>query len=558
MVPMVLVKTKRLQVGVHRRVEHVPQPLDVGAEQRRRVAQPRPGVDDAVEDVVAVGHRRAHRRVVEDVAVVVFDVEVLDRFRRAGPAQQHSDVVAAFDQLPGDMGAEEPARTDHQLLRARHGVKCSGRLKGRDRMSEAQPQRPAPGASAHRLRRMSGRDPHEQHRVATPLELLFDLTFVIAFGIAANEFAHLLAENHVGAGLLGFSFATFAVCWAWINFSWFASAYDTDDWIYRLMTMLQMVGVLIMALGFPPMFASIEHGEHVDNRVMVAGYVVMRIALVGQWLRAAKQDPERRSACLTYATVVTVAQVGWIGSIFLHTSIPVTFVMVALLIGIELLGPWLAETRRGGTPWHAHHIAERYGLLAIIALGEGVVGTVASLSAVVSAQGWIIRRHVRRGGRHRADLRHVVDVFRGAAGRPAARPPRAVVRVRLLPHRDVRRHRGDRRGPARRRVLHRAPFRARLGRDGVGGGGARGRLHRRRSTSSTCFWCGRWTFPPAAAGADRWRCWSSRCWLAAAGISMANCLLVVTLAPMVTVDRLRGAGAPACGGGHRQKSGRNG
>ena len=48
----------------------------------------------------------------------------------------------------------------------------------------------------------------------------------------------------------------------------------------------------------------------------------------------------------------------------------------------------LAETRKGGTPWHAHHIAERYGLLAIIALGEGVVGTVASLSAVVSAQGW--------------------------------------------------------------------------------------------------------------------------------------------------------------------------
>ena len=51
-------------------------------------------------------------------------------------------------------------------------------------------------------------------------------------------------------------------------------------------------------------------------------------------------------------------------------------------------GPWLAEKRKGGTPWHAHHIAERYGLLAIIALGEGVVGTVASLSAVVSAQGW--------------------------------------------------------------------------------------------------------------------------------------------------------------------------
>ena len=52
------------------------------------------------------------------------------------------------------------------------------------------------------------------------------------------------------------------------------------------------------------------------------------------------------------------------------------------------MAQWLAETRKGGTPWHAHHITERYGLLTIIALGEGVVGTVASLSAVVSAQGW--------------------------------------------------------------------------------------------------------------------------------------------------------------------------
>jgi low temperature requirement protein LtrA len=240
----------------------------------------------------------------------------------------------------------------------------------------------------HRVRAMSGRDPYEEHRVATPLELLFDLTFVIGFGISADQFAHMLAENHVGAGLLGFSFATFAICWAWINFSWFASAYDTDDWIYRLLTMLQMVGVIIMALGFPPMFASIEHGHNVDNRVMVAGYVVMRIALVAQWLRAAKQDPEHRAACLTYAVAVTVAQVGWIATIFLHTTVPVTFVIVALLIGVEFLGPVIAETRKGGTPWHAHHITERYGLLTIIALGEGVVGTVASLSAVVGAQGW--------------------------------------------------------------------------------------------------------------------------------------------------------------------------
>ncbi len=241
---------------------------------------------------------------------------------------------------------------------------------------------------AHRLRRMVGRDPHEPHRTATPLELLFDLTFVVAFGIAASQFAHLLAEDHLGAGLTGFAFATFSICWAWINFSWFASAYDTDDWVYRLLTMLQMVGVIVLALGLPQMFASLEHGGQVDNAVLVAGYVVMRIALVAQWLRAAAQDPARRSACLTYAAAVTVAQIGWAAQIFIPTSAGVFFLCVVVLVAVELSGPLVAERRMSGTPWHAHHIVERYGLLAIIALGEGVVGTVSSISAAVGAQGW--------------------------------------------------------------------------------------------------------------------------------------------------------------------------
>jgi len=237
---------------------------------------------------------------------------------------------------------------------------------------------------------MSGRDPHEQFRSATPLELLFDLTFVVGFGVAASEFAHTLSENHVGPGLFAFLLATFAVWWAWINFSWFASAYDTDDWVYRLTTMVQMVGVIVLALGLPQMFASLDKSHHVDIRVMVAGYVVMRVAMVAQWLRAAKQDPVHRRACLTYAVNVTVAQVGWVGLLIADTSLGITLVFVCLLIGVELLGPLIAETRKGGTPWHAHHIAERHGLLTIIALGEGVIGTVASLSAVVAAQGWSV------------------------------------------------------------------------------------------------------------------------------------------------------------------------
>jgi low temperature requirement protein LtrA len=239
----------------------------------------------------------------------------------------------------------------------------------------------------HRRDRMRGRDPHERHRTATPLELLFDLTFVVSYGLAADEFAHYLAEDHVRTGVIGFAFATFAITWAWINFSWFASAYDVDDWVYRLTTLLQMVGVIVLALGLPDMFASIDEGETVDNGVMVAGYIVMRVAMVFQWARAARQDPARRSACTTYITAILVAQAGWVALAIARTSVGVTFLFVALLTLVEFAGPWIAERRKGGTPWHAHHIAERYGLLVIIALGEGIIGTIASLSAVVGPEG---------------------------------------------------------------------------------------------------------------------------------------------------------------------------
>ena len=70
-----------------------------------------------------------------------------------------------------------------------------------------------PDERAHHRRRFSGRDPEEGHRAATPLELLYDLTFVVAFGIAANELAHYLADGEIWTAIVGFAIAAFAVAW---------------------------------------------------------------------------------------------------------------------------------------------------------------------------------------------------------------------------------------------------------------------------------------------------------------------------------------------------------
>ncbi|UJR85799.1 Hypothetical protein I5071_78790 [Sandaracinus amylolyticus] len=222
---------------------------------------------------------------------------------------------------------------------------------------------------------MQARDPHEPHRVATPLELLFDLCFVVAIAQAAARLHHDLAEAHVGHALAGYAMVFFAIWWAWVNFTWFASAYDTDDVAYRLATFTQIAGVLVLAAGVPRAF------DQGDFMIVVVGYVIMRIALVAQWLRAARSDPERRATALTYATGVVLCQIGWIAIQFTPQPLPVIGWVV--LAACELAVPVVAE-RRGETPWHAHHIAERHGLLTLIVLGESVLATINAIQSALA------------------------------------------------------------------------------------------------------------------------------------------------------------------------------
>ncbi|MFI9029542.1 low temperature requirement protein A [Streptomyces sp. NPDC053560] len=230
------------------------------------------------------------------------------------------------------------------------------------------------------LRRvMRGRDPEEEHRASTPLELLFDLTFVVAVSQAAAQLHHALVEGHVGAGLVGYAAVFFAIWWAWMNFTWFASAYDTDDVLYRLLTLLQMAGVLVLAAGVP---AAFQHG---DFAVVVIGYVIMRIAMITQWLRAAAEHPGGRQAALRYAAGIVVVQAGWIARLWAPgVWAPVTF---AVLVAAELAVPAWAEYHGRATRWHPEHITERYSLFTIIVLGEVILASLAAVQSAVSAHG---------------------------------------------------------------------------------------------------------------------------------------------------------------------------
>jgi low temperature requirement protein LtrA len=246
----------------------------------------------------------------------------------------------------------------------------------------------APVPRNHHRRRFTGRDPDERDRASTPLELLYDLTIVVAFGTAADQLADYVAEGHAGTGVVGFVIAAFAVSWAWLNYSWFASAYDTDDWFFRLATMVQMVGVIVLSLGLSQMFASIEHGATLDIGVMVAGYVVMRVGLLALWWQVSRHDPDHAPAARSYIRTIGLAQIGWVALAVVGPPVGAALAAFVVLTLFELVGPFLAE-RKAATPWHPAHIAERYGLLVIITLGEVIIGTVAALNAVVHGEaGW--------------------------------------------------------------------------------------------------------------------------------------------------------------------------
>jgi low temperature requirement protein LtrA len=188
---------------------------------------------------------------------------------------------------------------------------------------------------------MVPRSPHEPHRAATPLELFFDLVFVVAIAQASSGLHHAVAEAHVLEGLMGYLMVFFAIWWAWMNFTWFASAYDCDDVPYRLAVFVQISGALIMAAGVSAMFET-----RLPNLAMVGGYVVMRMALVPQWLRAAASDPGHRTAALRYAAGISALQIAWVGMLFVPDYWVPGFLTFAAL---ELSVPVWAE-RASPTP----------------------------------------------------------------------------------------------------------------------------------------------------------------------------------------------------------------
>lgn len=103
----------------------------------------------------------------------------------------------------------------------------------------------------------------------------------------------------------------------------------------------------------------------------------------------ARDHPEGRGAAYTRIIMVTIAQVFWCLSSVIHLPLTASIIAIVFLYALELSAPVVGE-RKGALPWNVHHLTERFGLLVIIALGEGILGTFTAVQVATDSGGWSV------------------------------------------------------------------------------------------------------------------------------------------------------------------------
>lgn len=218
------------------------------------------------------------------------------------------------------------------------------------------------------------RDHEVDERPSTPLELFFDLCFVVAVAFLAGELHHGIAADHTAGALAAYGLLFVPIWWAWMSYTWYATAFSHDDALTRVLTCAQMAGILAVAAAVP----AAANGHLVP---FALAYAAMRVPLVLQWVRSALADPAHRGFAWTYAIGSLVAQGLWVTGAL--ASGPLRAALFLLALAVELATPVAAVRRSPDRVFHPRHIAERYGLFTIIVLGETVLAVSIGFQEVV-------------------------------------------------------------------------------------------------------------------------------------------------------------------------------
>ncbi|AGL17240.1 low temperature requirement protein A [Actinoplanes sp. N902-109] len=206
----------------------------------------------------------------------------------------------------------------------------------------------------------------DANRSATRLELFFDLAFVLFIARCAD----LLAGDETWHGAVLFAAVLTVGWWSWASTTLYANRFDTDDTVFRLLTLTAMAAVVVMA-------AAVDKVSAPSGRWFVLGYVVIRLVLATGYLRAWRHVENARPVIMPYLIGHATGAVVWLVSLAVPT--PGRYVLWGVGILLDLIGPAVAARVEHAVPLHLEHLPERFGLFVILVLGESIAAIVTGL-----------------------------------------------------------------------------------------------------------------------------------------------------------------------------------
>jgi low temperature requirement protein LtrA len=200
--------------------------------------------------------------------------------------------------------------------------------------------------------------PRSEERV-TPLELFFDLVFVLALTQCTALMAEHPSWGGVGKGLLVLGL----MWWSWVGYAWLTSVVNPEEGSIRFAIFAAMAAMLVVALCVPDAFG--------DSRMLFAvAYAGVRFGQIALFILASRDEPALRTSVTGLAGGTAVGcGLLVVGALFEDPNLQAAIWAVAL--ALDMLEPFLFGSE--GWKLHPSHFAERHGLIIIIALGESIV-----------------------------------------------------------------------------------------------------------------------------------------------------------------------------------------
>jgi low temperature requirement protein LtrA len=192
----------------------------------------------------------------------------------------------------------------------------------------------------------------------TPLELFFDLVFVLAI----TQCTQLMADHPDWDGMAQALLVLGVLWWSWVGYAWLTSVVDPEEDVARLVMFVAMAGLLVVALCVPQAFGDL-------GLTFALAYGLVRTAHIGLFMLASRDDPSFRKSVVGLAMSTALGVGLLIAASFLDGVAQGALWALALALDMGL--PYFFGTE--GWKLSPTHFAERHGLILIIALGESIV-----------------------------------------------------------------------------------------------------------------------------------------------------------------------------------------